>query len=43
MMFQVSPVRDFFNRLPDELLISVLKWVPKCTLAKCARGIKSLE
>lgn len=37
---QVSPVRDFFNRLPDELLISVLKWVPKCTLAKCARVSK---
>ena len=35
---QIMPVRDFFNRLPEELVLSVFKWLPKCTLAKCARG-----
>ena len=37
-LVQVLPVRDFFNRLPEELVLSVFKWLPKCTLAKCARG-----
>ena len=37
-LLQVLPVRDFFNRLPEELVLSVFKWLPKCTLAKCARG-----
>lgn len=37
---QVLPVKDFFNRLPEELVLSVFKWLPKCTLAKCARVCK---
>ena len=37
-LVQVLPVKDFFNRLPEELVLSVFKWLPKCTLAKCARG-----
>jgi len=37
---QIMPVIDFFNRLPEELVLSVFKWLPKCTLAKCARVCK---
>lgn len=37
---QVLPVGDSFNRLPEELILSVFKWLPKCTLAKCARVSK---
>ena len=37
--FQVKPGADFFNKLPAELVLLVFKWLPKCSLAKCARGL----
>ena len=40
---QIMPVKDFFNRLPEELVLSVFKWLPKCTLAKCARGTNYIQ
>ena len=40
---QIMPVKDFFNRLPEELVLSVFKWLPKCTLAKCARGTNNTQ
>jgi len=39
----VKPGKDFFNKLPAELLLSVFKWLPKCSLAKCARVCKRWE
>jgi len=37
---KLKPVRDMFNRLPAEVALNVFKWLPKCSLAKCARVCK---
>ena len=35
---QVVPGTDLFNQMPSEVVLLVFKWLPKCTLAKSARG-----
>ena len=32
------PGTDLFNQMPSEVVLLVFKWLPKCTLAKSARG-----
>ena len=34
----VVPGSDLFNQMPSEVVLLVFKWLPKCTLAKSARG-----
>lgn len=31
---------DTFSRLPDEVILSIFKWLPKSTIAKCAQVSK---
>ena len=38
LLLQVVPGTDLFNQMPSEVVLLVFKWLPKCTLAKSARG-----
>ena len=36
-----KPGLDLFNTMSDELILNVFRWLPKSTLAKCARVCKN--
>ena len=42
LLLQVVPGTDLFNQMPSEVVLLVFKWLPKCTLAKSARGESAL-